>query len=106
MEELRHTLHVKEVAEGKSYFFPFLQFNARYELLVFPFTAPAQERTMIIMHKHGHHLGGLPTFFWVAIFTLIVIFHLFLMKLIYNEYWSQDKYKLRLVFSFYIYCYC
>ncbi|KAK7582623.1 hypothetical protein V9T40_014068 [Parthenolecanium corni] len=72
MEELRHTLHVKEVAE-----------------------APAQERTMIIMHKHGHHLGGLPTFFWVAIFTLIVIFHLFLMKLIYNEYWSQDKYKLR-----------
>lgn len=64
-----------------------------YDNIIQCVPAPAQERALIIMHKHGHHLGGLPTFFWISIFTLIVIFHLFLVKLIYNEYWNQDRYK-------------
>ncbi|KAF4530478.1 hypothetical protein B566_EDAN014680 [Ephemera danica] len=73
MEELRHTIHVKEIAE-----------------------APAHEHHVIALHKHGHHLGGLPTFFWLLISFLIIVFHLFLIKLIYNEYCgSQDKYRLR-----------
>jgi hypothetical protein len=38
------------------------------------------------LHKHGHRLGGLPTVFWVALGFLIVTFHLFLFKMIYNEY--------------------
>ena len=43
------------------------------------------------MHRHGHPLGGLPTFFWVTIFLLIGVFHLFLIKLIINEYFGGDK---------------
>lgn len=75
MEDLRHAIHVHEIVE-----------------------APAHEHHVIALHKHGHHLGGLPTFFWIAVSTLIVIFHLFLFKLIYNEYCansSQDKYRFR-----------
>ncbi|XP_013091459.2 uncharacterized protein KIAA2013 homolog isoform X1 [Biomphalaria glabrata] len=63
MEELKHAIHVKEVNE-----------------------APAHEHHVIALHKHGHHFGGLPTIFWVSIAFLIIIFHLFLFKLIYNEY--------------------
>lgn len=74
MEELRHTIHLKEIVE-----------------------APAHEHHVIALHKHGHHLGGLPTLFWVSICFLIVTFHLFLFKLIYNEYCGQqqDKYRTR-----------
>ncbi|XP_050528830.1 uncharacterized protein KIAA2013 homolog isoform X2 [Daktulosphaira vitifoliae] len=73
MEDLRHTIHVKEVLE-----------------------APAHEHHVIALHKHGHHLGGLPTFFWVAIGFLIIVFHLFLIKLIYNEYFNpQEKFKVK-----------
>lgn len=73
MEDLRHTIHLKEVAE-----------------------APAHEHHVIALHKHGDHLGGLPTLFWVSISFLIIVFHLFLFKLIYNEYCgSQDKYRTR-----------
>ena len=50
------------------------------------FTAPAHEHHVIALHKHGHHLGGLPTFFWATFSLLIICFHLFLFKLIYNEY--------------------
>ncbi|BFZ15883.1 hypothetical protein BsWGS_18922 [Bradybaena similaris] len=63
MEELKHAIHVKEIIE-----------------------APAHEHHVIALHKHGHHFGGLPTIFWVSIAFLIIIFHLFLFKLIYNEY--------------------
>ncbi|CAL1543408.1 unnamed protein product [Lymnaea stagnalis] len=63
MEELKHAIHVKEINE-----------------------APAHEHHVIALHKHGHHFGGLPTIFWVSIAFLIIIFHLFLFKLIYNEY--------------------
>ncbi|KAH9519222.1 hypothetical protein Btru_074997 [Bulinus truncatus] len=63
MEELKHAIHVKEINE-----------------------APAHEHHVIALHKHGHHFGGLPTIFWVSIAFLIIVFHLFLFKLIYNEY--------------------
>ena len=63
IEELKHAIHVKEVA-----------------------VAPAHESEIIALHKHGHSIGGLPAFFWITIFILVVIFHVFLAKLIYNEY--------------------
>ncbi|RWS22779.1 hypothetical protein B4U80_09952 [Leptotrombidium deliense] len=63
LEEFKHSLHVKEVA-----------------------VAPAHEHNLIALHRHGHQLGGLPALFWVSIVFLIVVFHLFLIKLIYNEY--------------------
>lgn len=71
IKELRHTIHVKEIAE-----------------------APAHEHNIIALHRHGHQLGGLPAIFWLSIVFLIVIFHLFLAKLIYNEYCvsSQPSY--------------
>lgn len=73
MEDLRHAIHVKEIVE-----------------------APALEHHVIALHKHGHHLGGLPNLFWVSIGVLIVVFHLFLFKLIYNEYkGSSDKFRAR-----------
>nr|KAG5709089.1 hypothetical protein BaRGS_028545 [Batillaria attramentaria] len=73
MEELKHAIHVKEIVE-----------------------APAHEHHVIAMHKHGHHFGGLPTLFWVSIAFLIIVFHLFLFKLIYNEYCQgQDRYRSR-----------
>ncbi|KAK7500506.1 hypothetical protein BaRGS_00008413 [Batillaria attramentaria] len=73
MEELKHAIHVKEIVE-----------------------APAHEHHVIAMHKHGHHFGGLPTLFWVSIAFLIIVFHLFLFKLIYNEYCQgQDRYRNR-----------
>lgn len=61
--ELKHAIHVKEVA-----------------------VAPAHENHIIALHRHGHQLGGLPIFFWITIIFLVVIFHVFLAKLIYNEY--------------------
>ncbi|XP_052218617.1 uncharacterized protein KIAA2013 homolog isoform X1 [Dreissena polymorpha] len=70
MEELKHAIHVKEIAE-----------------------APAHEHHVIALHKHGHHFGGLPTIFWVSIAFLVIVFHLFLFKLIYNEYCqAQERY--------------
>lgn len=73
MEELKHAIHVKEINE-----------------------APAHEHHVIAMHKHGHHFGGLPTMFWVSIAFLIIIFHMFLFKLIFNEYCQgQERYRSR-----------
>ncbi|RUS85512.1 hypothetical protein EGW08_006720, partial [Elysia chlorotica] len=70
MQELKHAIHVKEINE-----------------------APAHEHHVIALHKHGHHFGGLPTIFWVSIAVLIIVFHLFLFKLIYNEYCQgQERY--------------
>lgn len=63
MEDLRHAIHVKEINE-----------------------APAHEHHLIFLHKHGSNLGGLPTLFWIAICAIIVIFHIFLCKLIVKEY--------------------
>lgn len=63
MEDLRHTIHVREVVE-----------------------APAHEHHVIAMHKHGHSLGGLNPLFWISIIVLIVVFHLFLCRIIMNEF--------------------
>ena len=58
-------------------------------------SAPAHEHHVIALHRHGHHYGGLPTLFWVSIGILIFIFHLFLFKLIFNEYcnYGDNKYR-------------
>ena len=70
MEQLKIVTHVKAVEE-----------------------APPHEHHVIALHKHGHHFGGLPMLFWVSIVFLILIFHLFLFKLIYNEYCvGQERY--------------
>jgi len=45
----------------------------------------------MVLHKHGHHFGGLPMLFWGTIGLLITVFHLFLFKLIYNEYCSGSE---------------
>lgn len=71
MEDLRHAIHVKEVVE-----------------------APAHEHHVIALHKHGHL--GLPTLFWVSICAIIIIFHVFLIKLIVKEYCEPpDKIRYR-----------
>lgn len=70
MEDLRHAIHVKEIAE-----------------------APAHEHHVIFLHKHGSNLGGLPTLFWIAICAIIVVFHVFLCKLIVKEYCEPPEIK-------------
>ncbi|XP_034939799.1 uncharacterized protein KIAA2013 homolog [Chelonus insularis] len=66
MQNLRNALHVHAVEE-----------------------APAHDHHVMALHKHGHQLGGLPTFFWVSICFLIVVFHMFLCKLIFTEYYGR-----------------
>ncbi|XP_015433835.1 PREDICTED: uncharacterized protein KIAA2013 homolog [Dufourea novaeangliae] len=73
MQDLRNALHVHAVND-----------------------APAHDHLVMALHKHGYQLGGLPTLFWVSICFLIFVFHLFLCKLIINEYYGhQDKQKVR-----------
>jgi hypothetical protein len=58
--------------------------------------APAHEHHVIALHRHGNKLGGLPTIFWFSVGFLILIFHLFLFKLIWQEYCAgQDKFRTR-----------
>lgn len=47
--------------------------------------APAHAHHVISLHKHGHALGGLPVLFWGLLISLVLVFHLFLIKLVYNE---------------------
>lgn len=61
------------------------------------FSAPAHEHHVIALHKHGHSLG-LPTLFWVSVCAIIVIFHIFLCKLIAKEYWNPPE-KMRYRYS-------
>lgn len=68
IQELKHAIHVKEVA-----------------------VAPAHENHVIALHRHGSRLGGLPTLFWISICTLVVIFHLFLFKYVYDNFVEGDK---------------
>lgn len=63
MEDLRHAIHVQEVIE-----------------------APAHEHHVIALHKHGNSWGGLNPLFWISIIALIVVFHLFLCRIIMNEF--------------------
>ncbi|XP_017854658.2 uncharacterized protein KIAA2013 homolog [Drosophila busckii] len=73
MEEIHHAIHVKEVVE-----------------------APAHEQHVIALHKHGHQLGGLPALFWVSVCAIIIVFHIFLCKLIIKEYCEpSDKLRYR-----------
>lgn len=73
MEELREAIHVKEVVE-----------------------APAHEHHVIALHKFGNY--GLPTLFWVSICLIIIIFHVFLIKLIVKEYCEPpDKIRYRYI---------
>lgn len=74
VQELKHAIHVKEVIE-----------------------APAHEHHVILLHKHGHSLG-LPALFWVSVCAIIVIFHIFLCKLIANEYLHPPE-KMRYRYS-------
>ncbi|KAK9497597.1 hypothetical protein O3M35_004295 [Rhynocoris fuscipes] len=67
IELIKDTLHVHNVVE-----------------------APAYDHHVIALHRHGHHLGGLPTIFWASVCFLIIIFHLFLFKLIFNEYCDKQ----------------
>lgn len=62
--------------------------------LCYIFVAPAHEHHVMVLHKHGHNWGGLPMLFWGTIAALILVFHLFLFKLVYNEYCSgvEPKY--------------
>jgi len=73
MNDLKHTIHVKEVNE-----------------------APAHEPHVLELHRSGNRLGGLPVIFWISIAGLIVVFHLFLFNLIYREYCAgSDKHRTR-----------
>ncbi|XP_059099227.1 uncharacterized protein KIAA2013 homolog isoform X1 [Tigriopus californicus] len=73
MEELKEAIHVKEVVE-----------------------APAHEHHVIALHRHGNKLGGLPGIFWFSIGFLILAFHMFLFKLIWQEYCAgQDRFRTR-----------
>lgn len=47
--------------------------------------APAQDVNSIAIHKHGHHMAGFTALFWTIFVVLIIIFHLFLIKLVYRE---------------------
>lgn len=68
IDDLKHALHVQEVD-----------------------IAPPQDVNSIAMHKHGHHLAGLATLFWTLFVILIIIFHLFLFKLVYREMRSSNN---------------
>ena len=68
VQELKHSIHVKEISE-----------------------APPHEHQTIALHRYGHSLGGLPNFFWISMIFLIIVFHLFLGKLIYNEYFNANN---------------
>ncbi|VDN17090.1 unnamed protein product [Gongylonema pulchrum] len=67
LEQLRGTIHVVEVMD-----------------------APAHEHGLIALHRHGHRLGGLPVMFWLMLGALVVVFHLFLFKLVYSEWKKGD----------------
>lgn len=49
------------------------------------FLAPPHPQDVLALHRHGHKFGGLPIMFWVALAFLIIVFHLFLVKIILNE---------------------
>jgi hypothetical protein len=74
MQDLKHVIHVKEAAE-----------------------APAHEQHVLELHRTGARIGGLHPVFWIFLALIIVFFHLFLFRLIYNEYCGApaDKYRIR-----------
>lgn len=98
MQELKHAIHVKEVIEGEwgegereCCGFRFIRFFLSF------FLAPAHEHHVIALHRHGHSLG-LPALFWISVCAIIVIFHIFLCKLIAKEYLNPPE-KMRYRYS-------
>jgi hypothetical protein len=67
INELKDTLHVQEID-----------------------IAPPQDVDSIAIHKHGHHMAGFAALFWTIFISLIIIFHLFLIKLVYRELCSNQ----------------
>jgi hypothetical protein len=49
------------------------------------YLAPPHAHDVLALHRHGHKLGGLPIIFWITLAFLILIFHLFLLKIVLNE---------------------
>ena len=105
MEELKHAIHLTKIVEGRPACLTRTLHNSDFStqhdtalcMVSYVFvslSAPAHEHSLIAAHKHGHALGGLPTIFWVSIGFLIVIFHVFLFKLVFNEYcnFGNEKY--------------
>lgn len=68
MEELKHTLHLRNIHESDPH-----------------------PHHVLAEHKHGHSLGGLPALFWISIALLVAVFHIFLIRIVVNEYFNQDK---------------
>lgn len=52
-------------------------------------SAPAHEEEVIEMHRSGEATGGMTTF-WVFVFVVIVVFHLVVAKIVWNEYRKGD----------------
>lgn len=52
--------------------------------------------THATMHRHprDHSFEGLPTSFWASFIFFLVIFHLFLAKLIYNEFFNRNSHMI------------
>ena len=65
LRELKEAIHVQEVA-----------------------MAPAHAHDVLQRHVLGesHGFAGLPTPFWIVVIFLVLLFHLFLCKLIYSEF--------------------
>jgi len=53
--------------------------------------APPHHHALISLHRHGHKWGALPPVFWLTIGGLIVVFHLFLVKLVVSEYCGAES---------------
>ena len=67
IKELKHTIHVKEIS-----------------------LAPAHEDHVLMQHRHGHQLSSLAALFWLTVVFLIVLFHVYLARIIYNEYFLNN----------------
>lgn len=91
-EELRVSIHVKEILEGMQQclkIFPSLV--RKFDIILVPyFAAPAHEHHVISMHRHGSGYSAMSTMFWVFLSLLIVLFHLFLFHLVYTEYFGSS----------------
>ncbi|KAL3315102.1 hypothetical protein Ciccas_006269 [Cichlidogyrus casuarinus] len=50
--------------------------------------AEGPRHDLISVHLHGHMLRGLPMFFWITLGFLVVVFHLFICRIVYAELWK------------------
>ncbi|CAD6191868.1 unnamed protein product [Caenorhabditis auriculariae] len=66
LEQLKSAIHVSEVG-----------------------AAPAHEEDLLELHRSGTG-GGLPTSFWVMLVLVLIVFHLFLAKLLWSEWRKGD----------------